>query len=328
VTTVVVGGTGEVAGRAIRQLLDSEGVDDVVVLSNDESRAERVAGVFGERVEGRGWSRGALPDCAVVVSARPSDEDLASAALDAGVPFVSVDDDQRMIFHLLGMNAAVADAGLTFAIGAGLVPGLGDLLARHALAEFDHVDEIRVARAGAAGPMSVATLKRELREAGVDRHAGEYRTRTGPTDELVWFPEPIESVECQLVVLGLRLLVDAFPDVDRISVLAGGVNGSDRLRFTRRRGGEEAEWGAARVEVWGSTGGTHRPVVYGLVDRTSVAAGTVLALTALRIAGIGYRRVDERGVHGLASLFEPVPFLADLAVRGVRGARFEGAPVA
>jgi hypothetical protein len=33
-------------------------------------------------------------------------------------------------------------------------------------------------------------------------------------------------------------------------------------------------------------------------------------------------------VHGLAALVEPVPFLDELAQRGVRAAVFEGVPVA
>jgi hypothetical protein len=34
------------------------------------------------------------------------------------------------------------------------------------------------------------------------------------------------------------------------------------------------------------------------------------------------------GVHGLATLVEPIPFLAELSNRGVRAAVFEGVPIA
>ena len=58
-----------------------------------------------------------------------------------------------------------------------------------------------------------------------------------------------------------------------------------------------------------------------------MAAGAVLAVAAGRLAGILAPPVDAPGVHGLASLVEPVPFLAELAQRGVRAAAFEGVAV-
>jgi hypothetical protein len=326
-TDVLLAGTGEVAVRTARQLLDSDGVDRLLVASNDAARAERVAHVFGDRVSVCDWTPDTpLPDVAVIVSARASDHPLARAAIEAGTPFVSCDDDQVTIFHLLGLDELACSHGVTVAIGAGLAPGIADLLTRHAADEFDHVDEIRVARVGAAGPESVSSLRRDLRSAGVDWHDAEYRNRPAPGDELVWFPEPIGAVQCDTAVLGLRLLVDAFGEVPRISVLAGAVPVRDRRRVVRRRA-EESEWGGVRVELWGTRDGAHGAVVYGLVDRTAVAAGTMLAVTALRLGGLGTTRIARPGVHGVARLLDPVEALAELAERGVRAARFEGAPV-
>jgi hypothetical protein len=96
----------------------------------------------------------------------------------------------------------------------------------------------------------------------------------------------------------------------------------------RRRFGDDGEWGAARVEVWGRS--DHGPdcLVYGVVERTSVASGAVLAVVAARLAGAIGDRIVRAGVHGLGGLVEPTPFLAELAQRGVRVAVFEGVPVA
>jgi hypothetical protein len=73
-------------------------------------------------------------------------------------------------------------------------------------------------------------------------------------------------------------------------------------------------------------------MVYGVIDRTAIAGGTVLALTAARVAGaapgLAARSGPVVGVHGLAALVEPVPFLAELARRGVKAAVFEGVAVA
>ena len=50
-----------------------------------------------------------------------------------------------------------------------------------------------------------------------------------------------------------------------------------------RRGLDEG-WGSTRVEVWGWRGQARESMVYGLIDRTAIAAGTVLAVTAARLA--------------------------------------------
>jgi hypothetical protein len=68
------------------------------------------------------------------------------------------------------------------------------------------------------------------------------------------------------------------------------------------------------------------------IDDAAIAAGTVLAVTAARLAGIApglaARSGPASGVHGLAALVESVPFLAELARRGVKAAVFEGVAVA
>jgi hypothetical protein len=45
------------------------------------------------------------------------------------------------------------------------------------------------------------------------------------------------------------------------------------------------------------------------------------------LAGLGAGSVSATGVHGLAALVDPVPFLGELARRGVKAAVFEGASV-
>jgi hypothetical protein len=97
--------------------------------------------------------------------------------------------------------------------------------------------------------------------------------------------------------------------------------------WLRRRFGDDGEWGAARVEVWGQKDDGHGCVVYGVVERTAVAAGAVLAVVAAQLGGGLGPRVHQPGVHGLGSLVEAKPFLAELAQRGVRAAVFEGVPV-
>ena len=62
--------------------------------------------------------------------------------------------------------------------------------------------------------------------------------------------------------------------------------------------------------------------VLGAMDRPAVAAGTVAAVAAV-MAGSGQLR--RSGAGGLAEMVDPLPFLTELATRGVKAAVFEGA---
>src|SRR5690606_8515426 len=79
--------------------------------------------------------------------------------------------------------------------------------------------------------------------------------------------------------------------------------------------------GAVRVELRGRRGDARDVVVLGAMDRPAVAAGAVAAVAVQSVVGGAARRT---GAAGLAELFEPLPFLAELARRGVRAAIFEG----
>jgi hypothetical protein len=58
------------------------------------------------------------------------------------------------------------------------------------------------------------------------------------------------------------------------------------------------------------------------MDRPGTAAGAVAAVAAVWAAT---GRLERRGAAGLATLADPLPFLTDLARRGVKAAAFVGA---
>ena len=156
-------------------------------------------------------------------------------------------------------------------------------------------------------------------------HDGSWREEHPHGETLVWFPEPIGGRDCSLVTGSGALLVDAFPNAPRIRVLVGEP---PKRTWLRRRFGDDGEWGAARVEVWGQQDDGHDCVVYGVVERTAVAAGAVLAVVAAQLGGgLGPRVAPTRACTDSARSSRPKPFLAELAERGVRAAVFEGVPV-
>jgi hypothetical protein len=334
VATVLLDGLGAVGIRAARQLVDTPGLDRLLITARGSAHAAEVAASLGARAEAielrpddplpAGLDAAAVALPGALAAAR------AKRALAAGVPFTSTVDDAAAIDAVLDLDESARRAGVLLAPGCGLAPGLADGLARHAADALDAVDEIHVARAGAAGPACTAAVRRSRRDPALEWRDSDWRDDRRPNPELVWFPDPIGSRECAPVAVGVALLVRTFPGVRRVTVrFAEPV--SRRVTWLGRRGLDEG-WGSTRVEVWGWRGQARESMVYGLIDRTAIAAGTVLAVTAARLAGIApglaARSGPAAGVHGLAALVEPVPFLAELARRGVKAAVFEGVAVA
>lgn len=324
---VAVLGVGAVGARAARQLLSSDGVDAVVLRDPDEERLEAVRQSLGT---------GALvdpspsgpPDADLVVLALPPGchGREARAALAVDVPVVSTSDAIDDVRSLLDLDAEARERGVSVIVGAGFGPGLTCVLAAHAAALYDQVDEIHIARTGTGGPACARQHHRALGGRAVDwRDGGWVERRGGSGRELCWFPDPIGAADCYRAALpDALLLADAFPGVQRVTArLAANRRNRLTARLPRLRPPHaEGGPGAVRVEVRGRRDGSTDTTVLGAMDRPAVAAGAVAAVAATWVhAG----RVARPGASGLAGLVEPVPLLHELHRRGVRAAAFDGA---
>ena len=331
-TTVLLAGAGAVGARTARQLTDTPGIDRVLVVDRRPTQAEQVVAAMGSRAEVLEWDADSpLPENVTgVACALPAgcEQPVASRALEAGVPFASAGDDEHDLAGLRSLSETARLSGVALVAGCGLAPGLADVLARHAADAFDEVDEIGVARAGTSGDACVATASRALRSGAAELRDGVYEeSRWRGGHELVWFPEPIGPRECDRVATGVNLLSAAVPDASRISVRLAREDTGARQRWLRRRD-PEGSWGAIRVEVWGRRGVSREPLVYGAIERTAIAAGTVLAVTTAALVGaLPGLITPSGGVFGLGSVAQPRAFLAELSHRGVKAAIFEGVPV-
>lgn len=331
-TTVLLVGVGAVGARAARQLVETPGVDRVLIADARPARVAEVSDAMGVKAQIVDWQPGmALPEGVdAVACAVPAGDDITIArdALDAGVPCVSASDDTLTIQGLLELDAAAREHNVAIVIGAGLAPGLSDVLVRHAAESFDAIDDVNIARWGAAGEASASSVRVALADRGAELRDGvvvELRKRGG--EELVWFPNPVDARSCEPVANGLELLAHAAPGLGRASIRFGRAE--KPTRSLPRRRDPMNEWGALRVEVWGTRGAEREPQVFGAIDRTATAAGTVLALTVAGVAGaLPGVVVSEPGVHGLGGVVNARGFLSELARRGVKVAIFEGVPVA
>jgi saccharopine dehydrogenase-like NADP-dependent oxidoreductase len=322
---IAVVGLGAVGARAARQLVSTAEVKAVVLRDLRPARVDEVAASLGSSAIVERPPYGAPPEADVVILAGPAGThvDEARALVARSVPVVSVSDNVADVRGLLDLGPEAEVRGTTVAVGAAFSPGLTCVLARHAAADFDVVDEVHVAKAGTGGPACAVEHHRSLGEAGLDwRDGGWVRRAGGSGRELCWFPDPVGANDCYRAALpDSLLLVNAFPGVERVTARRAATR---RDRFTARlpmlrRPHPEGGPGAVRVEVRGRQGTARAVKVLGAVDRPGVAAGAVAALTAVQLA-----RPERRflGAAGLAELVDPVPFLRELAHRGVKVAVF------
>jgi len=333
VTRVLLVGAGAVGARAGRQLVDTEGVDDVLVADRTPERAQALARALGPSAHVAPWPPSGLDEVDAVATALPGAPSLpvARAAVSAGRPVAVVGDEEPALAAALALDGAARDARVAVVAGCALVPGLSEVLARHASDALEAADEVHVARAGVAGKECIAALRRIRRDKALEWHDGEWRSerRVGP--QLVWFPDPVGARECEIAAAGVSLMRDAVPGTLRATVRVAEPPVRSPVLAVLGRQQLDDGWGALRVEVWGWRGQARESIVYGAIERPAVAAGTVLAVTAARLAGalpeIAFR-AEPIGAHGLGTLVEPAPFLAELARRGVKAAAFEGTAAA
>ncbi len=337
---IAVVGAGILGVRIARELL-TPGPDaaptnsGVTLVTRRGERRSQVASSFGSQVrvvlDRDGVERAlSAADVATVVVAREAGQQLevARSQLAAGRHVVCTSDDADEVRALLDLDGLARDRGVRLLVGAAMSPGLSCLLVRHASTELDVVDEIHVSRHGAAGPACARQRLRALRGTAVDWRDGAWVRRPGFSGrELSWFPDPLGARDCYRADLAEpALLVPQFPGVQRVTA---------RLAASRRDRAfapfpvlvpppDEGGIGAIRVELRGSVGpgsqgepaGARRVVVYGALDRPAVAGAAVAAVAALRAPDEGV------GASGLAGV-SPLPFLVELARRGVRAAAFE-----
>jgi hypothetical protein len=334
VSTVLLVGAGATGARAARQLADTHGIDRVVVADREPERAAALADALGEIADTVPIDQPFPRGVDAVVSAVPARTGavVAQRAIDAGTPVAAVGDDRDGIAALLALDRGARDAGVLVAVGCGLVPGLGDVLARHAADALDRADEAHVARVGAAGPDCVAAVRRARREPPLEWVDGAWHTPSPRGHQLVWFPDPVGARECEVVAPGVELLRDAVPELEHACVRVGEAPIRRPAVALLRRKPLDDGWAGARVEVWGWRDGVRDTVVYGVIERPAVAAGTVLAVTAAALAGalpnVEWRTPRPTGAHGLGAVVDATTFLAELARRGVKAAVFEGLAVA
>ena len=321
----VVFGSGATGARIVRLLAADPRVGSVEVRDPDPGRLDEVLASSGPSVRpGEGPGVPAGSDVVVVATTVGTQAGLARQALEAAAPVVTTSDDIAETRELLAADSQARERGVPLVVGAGFMPGLTCLLARFGSAEFDHLDEIHVAKAGAGGPACARQHHRALSSLAIDWRDGRWTRRAGGSGrELCWFPEPVTGRDCYRAALpDALLLVPAFPGVDRVTARMAATR-RDRLTAPlpmMRRPHPEGGVGAVRVEMRGWRRGARHVAVLGAQARPAAGAAVMAACTALHLLAGG----AAPGAAGLASVADAAALLRAARDRGLRPCRFEG----
>ncbi len=320
-------GVGATGARAARQLAATDAVEVVLAYDTDPDRSRLLHEAMPDRVQVVSEETLGQVHLDAALLATPAGAHLsrARALVGRGIGVVSTSDGVDDVRDLLALDPWCRDQGVAVVAGAAFSPGFSCLLARHAAAGFDHVDEIHVAKVGTGGPACARQHHRALGGIAVDWRDDEWVERPGGSGrELCWFPDPIGGVDCYRAALPDAMLLEpTFPGVARVTARLGATR-RDRLTARLpmlRPPHPEGGPGALRVEVRGRQGQRRETKVLGAMDRPGVAAGAVAAVAALWVAE---GRVPP-GSAGLAAGVDTLALLTELARRGVRAAAFEGA---
>lgn len=325
--TVAVSGLGTTGANIVGHLLAEPSPPVSLRLHDSDGRAAHgVKRLVGNRasVEFGPLLGGQPPQVTILATPCGDHPSNASRLLRAGSHVVSISDSPDDIDGLLELDDLARLVGRSLVLGAGMAPGLGCLLARHAGNQLDTVDSINIAKAGTAGPACARQHHQALKRPGRDWVGSGWELRAGGSGrDLAWFPEPIGARDCYRGALpSPSLLHRTYPAAKRLSARLSATR-RDRLTARLpmlRRPHQDGGPGAVRAEVRGWRSGQVETIVYAVAAFPSVVAAAVAAVIALRVmAGDG-----PVGVSGLSEWDDVHLILAELHRRGVPVSVFSG----
>jgi saccharopine dehydrogenase-like NADP-dependent oxidoreductase len=245
VKVLVIGGAGKQGSHAAVMLAGKPEISELVLADANEDALARAAAAVGDKAstvvidvadtEAVADLLGAEPKPHVVLNcvgpglrfAAP----IGRAAIDAGVHYVDLQDDAEAVGQVETLRDAAADARVTLISGAGLTPGLSNLLVRRAHDAFDTLDEVRIFWvANMTERPTVANWGHRLglwtSDVPVVEDGAVKYVPGGTSEVIVEWPAPAGSVVERLCAHPEPLTLNRrFPDVRSISVRGGYTPG-------------------------------------------------------------------------------------------------------
>ena len=327
-THIAIVGAGASGTRVARQLARTSPDSRITLVDDVDGVASSAAETLGPHIHAA--TDALVPDDAsiVVIATRAgSHAGIAQSVLETADAVVSIGDSIGDVRELLDLDDSARANGCTIIVGAGMMPGLTDVLAGHGSSWLDEVREIHVSKFGTGGPDCARQHHRALKSLCFDWRDDRWNRRPGGSGrELEWFPSPVHAADCYRAGLAdPLLLIRSHPEVERITARMAATR-RDRITMSLpmlRSPHPEGLLGAVRVELRGIKGGEQLEIVLGCAERPAVAAGAVAAtMVTILLEHVGER---DFGSFGVVEASEPTNFLHRLRSRGLRPEIFIGA---
>lgn len=209
---VVLGGAGDMASRAVRELASEPKVASVTVADCNLPSAERLAADLGDKVKAVQVDANDHDDLVNTIRGHDAaasgigpfyryEVKTARAAIEAGVPYTSLCDDYDATQDVLELDEAAKAAGVTVLTGLGWTPGLSNILALKGAGQFDLVDEINVAWGSSASDSEGYAVILHTMHIFTGRVPSFHKGRlvnlpAGTGKEVILFPPPVGRVNC------------------------------------------------------------------------------------------------------------------------------------
>lgn len=356
---LALGGAGDMGRRAVADLALHPEVRELTIADYKHDAARRLAIELGGpprvtplRVDAN--DRGALVNSLLghdvafnaIGPFYKFEAAVARAAIEAGVPLVTLCDDYDAAEEVLGLDSAAKEKKVTILTGCGLSPGLSNVLARKAADQFERVDAINVAwAASASDSKGYAVILHVLHmltgEVPTFRDGRAALVKAGSEGERAAFPEPLGVVRVFHVGHPEPVTIPRFIEGVKTVSLKGGLSEGYLNRLTRLLArarltdspGKKDRLGAAvrlmtpvlkrvgrptepmsgvRIDVVGLRDGRETRLVYGAVNHMNHLTGVPLAIATLML---GRGEIEEPGVLAPEACIEPDAFLRELRRR-------------
>jgi lysine 6-dehydrogenase len=356
---IVLGGAGDMASRAVRELAAEPDVSAVTVADYNLEAAQRLAAELGGKVTPVFVDANVHDSLVQAIEGHDAaasgigpfyryEARVAQAAIEAGVPYVSLCDDFDAAQALLDLDELARVAGVTVLTGLGWTPGLSNLLASKAAAQFDRLDEVNVAWGSSASDSEgyaviLHTMHIFSGQVPSFQKGRLLSVAAGSGKEVVLFPPPLGRVTCYHLGHPEPVTLPRYLPGVRTVTLKGGLVEQPlndlaiwlaRLRLTdtsakldamgkiikaalpllSKLGRPENPCSAVRVDVGGWVGNDYRQTSLGAAAHMRELTGLPLAIGALMLAR---GEVSMPGVVAPEACLDPDQFLAEMAARGV-----------
>lgn len=357
---IVLGGAGDMGSAAVLDLAANPEVKNVTIADYRLEAAQRLAAVVGPKAQAV-WVDANDHDALVRAIAGHDvaasaigpfykyEVKAARAAIDAGVPYVSICDDYDAAQAALELDDLAKAKGLTVLTGLGWTPGLSNVLARKAADELDHVEEIHIAWGGSASDSEgyaviLHTMHIFTGTVPTFRDGELVRVPAGSGRELVRFPDPVGDIYVYHVGHPEPVTIPRFIPGVKTVTLKGGLSEDELNRLAQflnragltdtpakkdilgqiikaalpllsKIGAPEKPCSAIRVDARGWKNGKPTLISYGAADHMNRLTGIPLAIGAVML---GKKQIKAAGVMAPEACVDAPMFLTELAKRNIR----------